>query len=201
MHPYSTNSEERSRVPFFVALIAILLAWLIAALLKQIQLPFWLEVPGAFGLYGLLLAAFRSHLWRCRVFRALGVVKVPDLGGEWRGHVTSSFDAAADQHPVAVRIRQNWTHMAIHLTAGGSRSYSVVASLYVAEDETVLGYQYINEPNVRATETMHAHNGTASLSVTDDNSRLAGDYYSGRDRNNYGHLALERRRGTPTQNT
>jgi len=193
MHPYSTNSEERSQVPFFVALLAILLAWLIAAPLKKFQLPFWLEVPGTFTLYGLLLAAFRSYLWRWRVFRALGVVKVPDLAGEWHGHVTSSFDAAAAQHSVTVRIHQNWTHMAIQLIAEGSRSHSVVSSLYVGEDETTLSYQYQNDPNVRATPTMHAHNGTASLRLAENESVLDGEYYSGRDRKNHGSIILRRR--------
>ena len=127
------------------------------------------------------------------MFRGLGVVKVPDLEGEWHGHVTSSFDAAADQHPVTVRIRQNWTHMAIHLVADGSRSRSVVASIYVGTDETTLSYQYQNEPNVWATPTMHAHNGTASLRLAENESVLDGEYYSGRDRRNHGSIILRRR--------
>jgi len=193
MHPYSTNSEERSRIPFYAAAFAFLLAWLIATILKDVHIPFWLEVPGTGTLYAVLLAVFRSYLWRWRLFRVVGIVKVPDLEGKWHGHVTSSFDTLAEQLPVTVQIRQNWTHMAIHLTADGSRSRSVVASLYVAEDETVLNYQYENEPNVRATQTMHAHNGTASLRVTDNNRRLTGDYYSGRDRNNHGQITLGRK--------
>jgi hypothetical protein len=194
MHPYSTNSEERFRVPFVLALIAILLAWFISALLKkiQIQTPFWLEVPGPFALYGLLLAAFRSYLWRWRIFRALGIVKVPDLEGEWHGHGMSSFDTA-DQYSVRVRIRQNWTHLAIHLEADGSRSHSVVASLYVGSDETALNYLYQNEPNVHATPTMHAHNGTAKMRLAENDGRIDGEYYSGRDRGNYGSIVLRRR--------
>ena len=47
MHPYSTNSEERSRIYFYVAGVAFLLAWLIASLLKDIHsIPFWIGVPG-----------------------------------------------------------------------------------------------------------------------------------------------------------
>ncbi len=193
MHPYSTNSEERSRIPFYVAAVAFLLAWLIATILNDVHIPFWLEVPGTGTLYAVLLAVFRSYLWKWKCLRAIGIVKVPDLEGEWHGHVTSSFDKLAEQLPVTVQIRQNWTHMAIHLVADGSRSRSVVASLYVAEDETVLSYQYENEPNVRAAQTMHAHNGTASLRVTDNNRRLTGDYYSGRDRNNHGQITLGRK--------
>ena len=191
MHPYSTDSEERSQVPFFVALISILFARLIAIALKKFQLPFWFEVPGAFSIYGLFLAAFRRYLWRWRLFRALGVVKVPDLRGKWQGSAISSFDKS-DQYEVLVEIHQNWTHMAIRLVSGGSFSHSVVASIYVGDDGTTLSYQFQNEPNVHATPTMHAHNGTASLRLADNQSHLEGDYYTGRDRRNHGSISLRR---------
>jgi SMODS-associating 2TM, beta-strand rich effector domain len=196
MHPYSTNSEERSRIPFFVACIAFLLAWVVAALVKKVHsIPFYVEIPGTFTLYGVLLEVLRSYCWRWKWLRSTGIVSVPDLDGEWHGHVTSSFGQAAKQHPVKVNISQNWTHMAIHLRTDGSRSRSVVASLYVADDETVLSYIYENEPNVTAKLTMHAHGGTATLFATEGDCKLAGDYYSGRDRNNHGQIVLRRFRG------
>lgn len=193
MHPYSTNSEERSRIPLYIAGVAFLLAWAIAALVKMSHaIPFWIEVPGTGTLYALLFAFFRSYWWRWEWLRAVGIVSVPDLEGEWRGHVTSSFDQLAQQYPVTVSIRQNWTHISIYLNTDGSRSRSVVASLYVAEDETALSYLYENVPNVKAKATMHTHSGTASLCATEADSKLAGDYYSGRDRNNYGQIVLRR---------
>jgi hypothetical protein len=193
MHPYATNSEERSKIPFFIAGIAICLAWAISLVLRSFALPFWLELPGTATLYATLFALFRSYWWKIGLFRVSGVVSVPDLEGEWHGHVTSSFDESAAQHPVTVHIRQNWTHMSIKLVAGSSVSRSVVASVYVAEDETVLSYQYENVPNANAKKTMHAHRGTATLNLSENSSRLRGDYYSGRDRGNHGELILKKR--------
>jgi hypothetical protein len=193
MHPYATNSEERSKIPFFIAAVAIGLAWLIARSIKDAHLPFWLEVPGTATLYALLLGFFRSYGWRIHTLHRAGLVKVPDLEGEWHGHVTSSFDQLAEKHPVTVRIRQNWTHILIKLEAGHSESTSEVASIYVG-DETLLNYQYDNVPNARATATMHAHRGTATLKVSDDFRRLSGDYYSGRDRANHGMIVLTKAR-------
>jgi hypothetical protein len=194
MHPYATNSEERSKIPLFIAGIAICLAWLISSVSRNFDIPFWLEVPGTATLYGSLFALFRSYWWRTGLFHVFGVVKVPDLEGEWHGHVTSSFDELAEQHPVTVHIRQNWTHMSVKLVAGSSGSRSVVASIYVADNETVLSYQYENVPNVKAKVTMHAHSGTATLNLTEEGSKLRGDYYSGRDRGNHGELVLTRKR-------
>jgi hypothetical protein len=37
---------------------------------------------------------------------------------------------------------------------------------------------------------MHAHRGTAVLKLSDDGKELSGEYYSGRDRQNYGTLLI-----------
>jgi hypothetical protein len=132
---------------------------------------------------------FRSDLWKWHLFQATGIVKVPDISGDWSGYVTSSFDSLAEKHPVRVRIQQNWTHLLIQLSAEQSESESIVASMAVGE-ETVLTYQYRNTPKPGATETMHAHIGTAVLKLHDNRRELSGEYYSGRDRTNQGIIAL-----------
>ncbi len=54
----------------------------------------------------------------------------------------------------------------------------------------VLSYEYRNEPLPRAVETMHAHRGTCSLELSSDGETLNGDYYSGRDRREFGSIHL-----------
>lgn len=194
MHPYATNSEERTTIPFFIAAIAFGTSWLLAFLIGQNHLPFWLEVPGTFTLYTLLFLVFRTWGWKVEWLHNCGAVKVPNIEGEWHGYVTSSFDRHAEQSPVQVRISQNWTHMSLRLVTDLSESHSVVASIYVSADETTLAYQYQNVPSGRATKTMHAHAGTAALRVSEVREELSGDYYSGRDRSNHGTLLLRRLR-------
>jgi hypothetical protein len=192
MHPYSTTSEERSRLPFAFAVVAIGLAWLLSLVVGTTHPPFWLEVPGTVTLYGLLYGLFRSYLWKWKMFHTTGIVKVPDISGEWAGYVTSSFDDLAQQHPVSVRIQQNWTHLLVRLTADQSESESIVASMAV-EEGVVLTYQYRNTPKPGAKNTMHAHVGTGVLKLSADRSELSGQYYSGRDRANQGLIVLTRR--------
>ena len=189
-HPYSTTSEERAKIPFALAAIAIGLAWLASWFTGKTHLPFWLEVPGTATLYGLLYAGFRSYAWKWQWLHTVGLVKVPDISGDWCGYVTSSFDVA-QKHPVRMRIQQNWTHLSVKLTADHSESDSMVGSMVVGE-ETLLSYQYVNRPRAGATETMHAHDGTAVLKLSDDQRELSGEYYSGRDRANHGAIALKR---------
>src|ERR1700676_79774 len=191
MHPYSTTSEERSILPFVFAVVAIGLAWLFSLITGKSHLPFWLEVPGTATLYGLLLGIFRSYLWKWQIFQATGIVKIPNISGDWCGYVTSSFDSLAEQHPVKVRIQQNWTHLFVQLSADQSESESIVASMTVGE-ETVLSYQYRNTPRPGAKDTMRAHTGTAVLKLHDSQRELSGEYYSGRDRANQGLIVLKK---------
>jgi hypothetical protein len=191
MHPYSTDSEERFQIAFALAVIAVGLAWLVALVTGKTHPPFWLEVPGTATLYGLLLGIFRSYIWNWAVLHTASIVKVPDISGDWRGYVTSSFDSLAEQHPVTVRIRQNWTHLSLRLSTEHSDSESVVASM-VMGNQPVLSYQYRNVPRTGAKETMHAHDGTATLNLIDGQRQLSGEYYSGRDRANQGILVLEK---------
>ena len=179
-------------MPFAFAVIAIGLAWLLSLITGTTHLPFWLEVPGTATLYGLLLGIFRSYLWKWQLFQATGIVRVPDISGDWSGHVTSSFDSLAQQRPVQVRIQQNWTHLLVQLSSEQSESESIVASMAV-EEETMVSYQYRNMPKPGATNTMHAHIGTAVLKLHDNRSKLSGEYYSGRDRANQGLIVLKRR--------
>ncbi|MGD0922606.1 MAG: hypothetical protein ABSA70_12700 [Terriglobia bacterium] len=179
-------------IPLYIAGVAIGSGWLLASLAHTTQLPFWVEVPGTATLYGLLYGLFRSWGWKMRLFEKLGVVRVPNLQGEWHGYVTSSFDKLAVKLPVTVQVRQNWTHMSIILRSQHSESHSVVASVFVG-DETLIHYQYENVPKAGAKGTMHAHRGTASVKLSEDGSTLAGDYYSGRDRTNHGALLVSKR--------
>jgi hypothetical protein len=192
MHPYSTNSEERFKVPLFLAVIAIALAFALTKLFSGIRLPFFVEVPGTATLYAILLAVFRHYVWKIPVLRDLKIIEVPNLDGKWVGYLTSSFDEGAQRIPVTVDISQNWTNIFVKLTVPQSGSRSTVGSIYVSEAETILSYQYKNEPNFDALGTMHAHEGTATLEVVEDGTTLAGNYYSGRDRANHGKLVLRR---------
>src|SRR5713226_1366748 len=94
MHGYSTDSGERRIVPLLLASVAIALACLSSKLLAvmHLSLPWWLDAPSTLGFYGALYALFDRKLWRNRLARKLGLVRVPNLTGRWRGYLLSSFD-------------------------------------------------------------------------------------------------------------
>jgi SMODS-associating 2TM, beta-strand rich effector domain len=190
MHGYSTDSGERRTVPLLLATVAITLAWLSSKILEvmHVTLPWWLDAPSTLGFYGALYALFDRNLWRNRIVRKFGLVRVPNLTGRWHGYLISSFDGHVKRHNLVINIFQTWTQIAVFLTTDASISRSCVAVIQVDDPDGVsLTYQYQNQPLANATRTMHMHYGTAMLRMSDDDS-LTGDYYAGRDRRTFGRI-------------
>lgn len=195
MHPYATDSGERVYVVVVLALLSVAITYIFHIALSKvgIQWPWWLEAPSVWGVFGGLYMWFDKKLWRCKWLHKIGLVKVPDLNGRWnvQGH-SSTYN---EDFTGEILIRQTWTHLSITMETKHSRSYSVTASLFLNQpDGITLSYGYRNEPKPNALGTMHAHRGTTVLRLNDE-GLLEGEYYSGRDRLNYGELRLNRKTG------
>ena len=202
MHGYSTDSDERRVVPLFLALVAISLAWLSSKLLEATHLavPWWVDAPSLMVFYGALYTLFDKYVWKNGFACKLGLVKIPNLAGCWRGYLISSFDGHAKRHNLVINIFQTWTQLAVFLATATSISRSCAAVIQVGDPEGVaLIYQYQNQPLADATRTMHMHFGTAMLRVSDGGC-LVGDYYSGRDRRTYGRICCRRQVANPKRN-
>lgn len=194
MHSYSTDSNERERVLLGLAALAIALALGLSKLLQatHLSVPWWLDAPSTMGFYGILFKCFDKSLWRWVSIRWTRLLKVPNLAGEWHGHVLSSFDDHKKPHEVTVRINQTWTQIMVLLSSATSDSHTLTASIEVNTPEgVVLTYQYENQPKPGSVKTMEIHIGTARLVLTDGRA-LKGYYYSGRGRREYGSIHLER---------
>jgi hypothetical protein len=194
MHGYSTDTDEKRVVILVLAALAIALAWVSSNLLAAVHLamPWWADAPSSMFFYGVLYALFDRRLWRHPLMHKLGLVKTPNLTDCWRGYLTSSYDNHAKRHNLSLDIFQSWTQISIFLSTVTSISWSCVAFIQVSDPEGIaLIYQYENQPLADATRTMHMHYGTAMLRLP-NGSRLAGDYYAGRDRGTFGRISCQR---------
>jgi hypothetical protein len=194
MHGYSTDSGERKIVPLVLAFAAIALAWLFSTILTvmHLSLPWWVESPSTLGFYGTLYALFDRKLWRNRFVRKLGLVRVPNLTGRWRGYLLSSFDGHQKRRNLMINIWQTWTQISVFLATETSISCSCAAVIQVDDpDGLSLTYQYQNQPLANAMRTMHMHYGTAVLRLSNEDN-LSGDYYAGRDRRTFGRICCWR---------
>jgi SMODS-associating 2TM, beta-strand rich effector domain len=198
MHGYSTDSSERRVVPLLLASLAIALAWVSSRLVAMLHLslPWWVDAPSSMAFYGMLYTLFDKYLWRNSLVYKLGLVRIPNLTGRWRGYLITSFDGHTKCHDLMIHIFQSWTQINVYLTTATSMSRSCAAMVQVDDPEGVaLIYQYQNQPLADAMKTMHMHFGTARLRVS-NGSCLAGDYYAGRDRRTFGRICCKRLSGS-----
>jgi len=195
MYPYTTDSNERKLVLFLLVIISLLLAWFLNRILEVLQctLPWWIDAPSVVGFCGIFYTIFDKYLWRISILRRIGLVKVPNLHGIWKGYIASSFDAHAAKHDATIEIHQSWTRISINLRTQISKSRSLTAAILTENQDAILiSYEYLNEPMPNAKITMHTHRGTARLTLTLDSQTLEGEYYTGRDRQNFGVLRFRR---------
>ena len=194
MHGYSTDSSERRTVPLLLALLAIALAWASSRFLSAIHLsiPWWADAPSSMAFYGALYTVFDRYLWRSSLVRKLGLARVPNLEGRWRGYLITSYDGHAKRYALIINIFQSWTQIIVYLTTPMSMSRSCAAVIQMDDPEgAALIYQYQNQPLADAMKTMHMHYGTALLRISNGGC-LTGDYYAGRDRRTYGRICCKR---------
>ena len=176
-----------------LAILSVVLAWLFHVGLDAIvfEPPWWLSVPSLAGFYSALYWVFNQFLWKLGLFRKIGIIKIPDLNGEWIGNVESSYDQGNATQQLSIVVSQLWSKIVITLETEHSRSRSVAASLKTNDGPNPeLSYLYINEPKSTAPSTMSMHRGTVILILK--GSILEGDYYTGRGRREIGTIKLQR---------
>jgi hypothetical protein len=194
VHPYVIDSDEHKNVTVGLAVVSVLIIWSLYGQIQtlQQQYPWWLEAPSIMSVFGLLYYAFAQWLWRWPLFRWIGLVKTPDIGGSWQGCVKSSHDKHTQEHRVTITVTQTWTKMLVSLKAERSTSKSVSAAIFVDEEDVpVLRFIYLNSPQPDAQKTMQIHHGTVVVRL-EERDRLVGSYYTGRGRSNHGALVLNR---------
>ena len=157
-------------------------------------MPGWVFGPIGLLFYLLYFELFDLVLWRVRVFRALRIVDVPDLNGVWEASLKSSFSHLKTEHRIFVRIRQTWTRISVTSEMPDAVSTSVAAAVRMKEKTVELIYTFDSRSKGRAGEVMQKHSGTAWLRLSPDRTQFAGQYFTGRGRNNVGSLRLRRAR-------
>ena len=191
MHSYDT--EGRGKVFVALAVLSIVIVWLLHIGLDFINFApkWWLSVPSFAGIYSGLYWIFNRFLWKLGLLRKIGIIKIPDLSGEWVGIVESSYGQGSPAQQLSMFISQLWSKIVITLETEHSRSRSVVASLRTDDlPNPELSYLYVNEPKSTAPSTMNMHRGTVVLQIK--GSVLEGDYYTGRGRREIGTIKLRR---------
>lgn len=191
-YPYATDSSEREVLPYYFAVMAVSIAYLLYFVVDQlrVRIPWWAALPSPMPIYLLILGIFTRYTWRWPVLRKLGIIKIPNLNAEYQGHLWTSHEGG-ERHPCTLVISQTWTRISIRGRFPKSSSSNMVTGISVEDTSAPrLTYEYWNTPASNAAGSMQAHRGTIWFDITleDGVIELKGDYYTGRGRGTIGRI-------------
>jgi len=177
--------------------MAILSALFLSRALEAIPItvPWYVETPSVLGFFGFFYWLYDRYIWRSCLFQRLTWLSIPDLNGSWEINVRTSHRDFQTETSGFATIRQTSSSIAIQLRFPESTSSSHTASLMRSDPLApyTLIYIFQSIPKPKAISTMEIHLGTTQLAISDDQSKLEGDYYTGRGRNNYGSIEFHRK--------
>lgn len=201
MHEYAINSDERIKIPFFLALVSITVIGLARSMIDTGNAPLKLYyiLPSAFALYGIMIFCFDKFFWKIWVLNKLGIVRVPNLNGPWKGCLRSSRHNYEKEIPISVSIHQTWTKLSISLETNQTESESLMAAFQIKNPSTLnLRWEYISSSRPQYYAKEYSHAGVTSLKITTNGSSVAneisGKYYTDIGRQSYGEIILRRDR-------
>ena len=191
MHPYGTDSTDVDKIRWVCLVLGVVAAYLLAISLSYLNINlWWLDLPSVVGFYSLFFYWFDSYLWKSGFVRGVLFLNTPIVAGKWKGRTRSSYQDKVSN--VELEIDQTLTKMNLLFDASKSKGRSMIASLLLDDGGSkVLCYEYLNEPKPNAVDSMHPHRGYSRLEIKSETS-LEGEYFSGRDRQNYGSIFLEK---------
>jgi hypothetical protein len=197
MHPYTTDEEITKRVFILSAIFAIGLTWIYYTLSEaySVNIPWWLETPSVFALFGFLNWLFDNYLWKTKLAQKTELFSIPNLNGVWDVEIKSSHDNFENTYSSKSMIRQSASRISITLETQSSSSHSIHASLAKVNrlNKYELVYVFENRPNTDKPDALQMHLGTAIMSISDDLKIMKSDYFTGRGRQTMGTALYKRR--------
>lgn len=194
-----------------VGLVAVL-EKILVTIDQSLSIPVPIAAPSAFLVFALIYGGFNGFIWNISYLRKAGLMKVPNLNGEWEGYIETSYDGENMEEEVVseednsssqytkiegeLKIEQKWDSIQIRFESEQSSSESTGATILVNKSSwPTITYQYRNKPEVDTPDTMNKHDGTADLELKEENGKkiLEGLYYTGPGRENHGKMYFERK--------
>ncbi|MHB8807755.1 MAG: Cap15 family cyclic dinucleotide receptor domain-containing protein [Anaerolineaceae bacterium] len=195
MHTYAHDEKYEKTKFITLFVLSILCMWGINKLfiLLQINLPWWVESPSVFSIFSIFLLLFDNYIWKWRFLRHIKSLYAPNINGKWDTTIYSSF-SKNEATLALIIIKQTASRISISLETKNSKSISKIASItYVGtHSDYELDYTFENSPKATSDQILQQHRGVVWMQIADDNKSMVGEYFSGRGRQNYGKIEMNR---------
>jgi|WetSurMetagenome_2_1015567.scaffolds.fasta_scaffold116547_2 hypothetical protein len=194
MHSYSIDSNERNIIPFYIAIISIALAFLI----KHYTPPHLdiIPIPSSFVLYGIIYKFFDKYFWTWKILVKFGVIKTPNLNGNWKMYTKSSSNNFNIEYEGSLLIEQSWTKIKLIFEGDNAISYSKMASIdFVNNSIYEIKWEYLSKRKPKFVSEEYMHFGITRLkleNIINSEITLRGDYFTDISIHRYGSVKIKK---------
>jgi hypothetical protein len=197
MHEYTTAYHDRKPAYYILAVLSGAIGIGIAFLIKAISDFSGLVVaaPSGIALYGLLFLMLDKFIWKWPWLYSLGIIKIPDLNGDWKAEISSS--TTGNKILAQVKIHQTYSKIRIHLETEKSDSLSQMAALDMASPNMfTLRYEYSAEFKRDESSQIMRHYGVTSVKLKSTDHKFSdihpAVYYTEQGRDSHGEMSFSR---------
>lgn len=197
MHEYSLSHHDRKVVYYIIALLSSLagigLGFVVEALRSKSGIV--VAAPSGLMVFGLFFLLFDRFVWKWPCFYSLGLIKIPNLNGDWSAEISSS--ATGEKIMANVKIHQTYSKIRIHLDTDKSDSLSQMAAIEMASPTLFnLRYEYSAEYQRNEAAEILRHYGVTNVRLKSEDhkfsERHAANYYTEQGRDSHGYITFSR---------
>lgn len=197
MHQYSISHHDRKVVYYLLALLSSLAGIGVGLVVESVRSKWGIIVAAPSGLmiFGLFFTLFDHFVWKWPVFYTLGLIKIPNLNGDWSAEISSS--ATGEKIMANVKIHQTYSKIRIHLDTDKSDSLSQMAAIEM-ESPTFfnLRYEYSAEFQRNEAAEILRHYGVTNVRLKSEDhnfsEQYAARYYTEQGRDSHGDIRFSR---------
>ncbi|MCW8965065.1 MAG: hypothetical protein OQK82_00045 [Candidatus Pacearchaeota archaeon] len=197
MHEYSISHHDRKTAYYFLAILSGLLGAFVAYILGTFESSFGIAVaaPSGLAVFGFFFLLFDRFIWQLPWLYTLGIIKIPNLNGQWDAAIVSS--ATGNEIQAQVYVHQTYSKIRIRLETEKSESLSQMAALEMADPTLFnLRYEYSAEYQRDKNAEILRHYGVASLKLKSRNHEFSSEhsatYYTEQGRDSHGTITVRR---------
>lgn len=197
MHEYTTTYHDRKPAYYFLAIFSGIVGIGVAFLLKAVSdvSGMVMAAPSGIAIYGLLFVLFDQFAWKCSWLYNFGLVKIPDLNGDWEAEISPS--GTGNKIKAAVKIHQTYSKIRIHLETDKSDSLSQMAAIDMASPNLfTLRYEYSAEFKRNDAAEILRHYGVTSVKLKSNDHKFlekhSANYYTEQGRDSHGEITFSR---------
>ena len=169
-------SDSSSKLIKYAICIGVIAMILFALIAKPKEVKDWIEFAGYSISIGTAFALlYEKVLWRVNPFEAM-----PRLKKKYEGILCYKYNGQDETKSIQINIKQTLLKVKVKTYTDMNSSTSVMGSIIKENEEYVLFYSYITNPDINVNRDNPMQIGTCRMELNKNNVRIKGHYWTNR---------------------